>query len=367
MKRVLFISEHFNVAGTETFMLNVVRASDKTRFHYDFLIFRQTENEYFEEAKRLGCSFYVLCSRSKSPIRYIYDLKQFFDRHGGEYDAVHWCGWSLSSIAPLWFAYKYKIKIIICHSHSSSCSSLHTWMLHSILKKVIPHICTHFFACSTSAARFFFGNHPSVIVKNGIELEKYRYDRKVRSEYRIFFEICDNELVIGHVGRFENVKNHRFLLDIFVAVLRKNKMAKLMLIGRGSLESDIKNRASELGIIDKVLFLGERTDINKCMQAMDCFVMPSLFEGLPFVLVEAQAASLPCVISDTINSEAMLIPMCKSLSLSIGARFWAEQILQLIEDSKRESVDKYLINAGYSIENTVAYLEKIYSNGVMLE
>lgn len=362
MKKVLFISEYFNVAGTETFMLNVVRASDRTRFHYDFLIFHHPENEYFEEAKSLGCNFYVLCPRSKSPIRYIRDLKNFFHKYGKGYDVVHWCGGNISSIAPLWFAYKNKIKIIICHSHSSACSSFHTWIFHSLFKRLIPHICTHLYACSTLAARFFFGQHSSVIIKNGIDLKKYRFSKEVRNEYRKSFGISDDELLIGHVGRFESVKNHKFLLEIFVAILRKNKKAKLILIGKGSLEQSIKNKAIELGIKEHVLFLGERIDINRCMQAMDCFVMPSLFEGLPFVLVEAQAASLPCVISNTINPEAMLIPVCKSISLSRNAVFWADQIIQLAERNKREPIDEYLVNAGFSIENTVSYLEKVYSN-----
>ena len=118
MKKILFISEHFNVAGTETFMLNVVRASDKSRFHYDFMIFRPTYNKYIEEAKNLGCIFYTLIPRYKSPIRYLKGIFDFFRNHSKEYDAIHWCGGSVSAIAPIFFAWWFKIPVRIVHAHS---------------------------------------------------------------------------------------------------------------------------------------------------------------------------------------------------------------------------------------------------------
>lgn len=362
MKKILFISEHFNVAGTETFMLNVIRASDKSKFHYDFLIFRPTKNKYYDEAKRLGCSFHVLCPRVKSPYRYLKELDSFFSKHEHDYDAVHWCGGAISSIAPLWFAHKYHVTNIICHSHSSSCSGLHTKLLHCFFRHMLPFCCTYFFACSTLAAKFFFGDRRATIIKNGIDLERYRCNIEIRNRYRKDLGIDSNDMVIGHVGRFEEVKNHSFLLEIFLKLLLTKPNAKLMLIGKGTLEIEMKDKVKRMGIDKNVRFLGERDDIGRCMQAMDCFVMPSLYEGLPFVLVEAQAAGLPCLISDTINDDAVITPYTIKKSLNENPERWCNDILCLTDNYKREDTGHYLVEKGFSIDDTVRYLENIYSN-----
>ena len=215
MINILFISEHFNVAGTETFMLNIVRASDKTQYHYDFLIFRPTKNKYRDEAEGLGCHFYILPPRFKSPTKYLKSLDAFFKSQAKNYDAVHWCGGAISSIAPLWYAHKYKIHNIIVHSHSSSCTGLHTRLLHSVFKHMLPKYCNHFLACSTLAAKFFFGKRESKIIKNGIDLKKYEFNKSIRSKYRAELGIDADTFVIGHVGRFEEVKNHSVLIEIF--------------------------------------------------------------------------------------------------------------------------------------------------------
>lgn len=360
MINILFISEDFDVAGTETFMLNVVRASDKSRFHYDFLIFRPTENKYRDEAARLGCNFYTLPPRYKSPIKYIRSLDAFFKVHAKEYDVVHWCGGAVSSIAPLWFAHKYKIMNIIVHSHNSSCSSIHTHLLHRLFRHLLPVCCNHFFACSSLAAKFFFGSKNAVVIKNGIDLKKYRFNEDLRNQYRTELGIGAKTFVIGHVGRFEEVKNHSFLIEIFNKILKKRENSTLILIGKGSLEASIKEKVKEMSIENKVLFIGERNDIDKCMQAMDFFVMPSLYEGLPFVLVEAQAAGLPCVISDTINDDAVICPSTRKVSLTLNASEWAEEIVKVSEKYIRKDTSDYLIEKGFSITNTVEYLESVY-------
>lgn len=363
MTNILFISEHFNVAGTETFMLNVVKASDATKFHYDFLIFRSSVNRYREEAERLGCHFYTLPPRFKSPIKYLKNLNAFFRTHAKDYDAVHWCGGSISLIAPLIFAKKYKINCIIVHSHNSSCSSFHTYFLHSVFRHLLPMLCNHFFACSTLSSKFFFMKKKNVIIiKNGIDLKKYRFNDEVRKQFRAQLGIEENTFVLGHVGRFEEVKNHSFIIDIFDRLLKNKKNSILILVGTGSLETSIKGKIKEMGIENKVRFMGERNDIDKFMQVFDCFVMPSLYEGLPFVLVEAQAASLPCLISDTINDDAVVCPFTKKMSLSDNAESWAKEIVMISGNSIRKDSSIYLINNGFSIDDTVDYLQSIYSN-----
>lgn len=362
MTNILFISEHFNVAGTETFMLNVVRASDRTRYHFDFLIFRPTENKYRDEAEELGCKFYTLPPRRKSLVKYLRSLNVFFMNHAQSYDAVHWCGGAISSIAPLYYAHKYNVTNIIVHSHNSSCSGIHTYLLHILFRRFLPMCCTHLFACSTLSSEFFFGKKKGVVIKNGIDLKKYKVDADIRNKYRKEMGIGCDTLVIGHVGRFEEVKNHAFLIEIFNVILKKREDSVLMLIGKGSLEENIKEKVKTMGIENKVLFMGERSDIDRCMQAMDCFVMPSLYEGLPFVLVEAQAAALPCLISDTVNDDAVITPYTIKASLSEKAEMWADKIMNLTVNYIRKDTSHYLKEKGFSIEDTVRYLESIYSS-----
>lgn len=362
MTHVLFISEYFNVAGTETFMLNVVRASDRTRFQYDFLIFRKCENKYVDEAKSLGCNIYTLTSRRESVIGYLKSLNIFFRKYAKHYNAVHWCGGAISSIAPLWFAYKSRIPVRICHSHNSSCSGIHTKIFHSVFKRFVPKLCTHLFACSTLASKFFFNSKSSIIIKNGIELDSYVYNNELRSVCRRNLGITNDEFVIGHIGRFTSVKNHSFLVDIAKRLEEEGFSCKLMLIGIGELMENIKQKVEKYGLKDKVMFLEERSDIPALLQAMDVFAMPSIYEGLPFVLVEAQAAGLPCLISDTINNDAIITPNVTKLPIDEGVELWCSQLKDK-RYYKRQDTKKDLIEKGFSMAETVKNLEDVYLNG----
>jgi glycosyltransferase involved in cell wall biosynthesis len=362
MTKILFISEYLKMAGTETFMMNVIRESMGNEYHYDFLIFRPEENSYVTEARLLGCNIFSIPSRKSSVTKYLRGLDHFFKTHGQEYNAVHWCGGAISSIAPLAYAAKYQIPVRIVHAHSSSCDGVHTKVLHFIFKHLLPIFCTHYFACSTLAARFFFGNKTAKIISNGIPIAKYQYNKEVRVLYRTKLNINPTDIVIGHIGRFETVKNHDFLIDVFFEIHKCEPNSKLILIGTGSLFDKTKEKARCLGLEGNVLFLGERNDINKCLQVMDCFVMPSIFEGLPFVLIEAQAASIPCVISDTINEDAAISPLVSFMGLDKSAKEWANTVINNAKQERDLSSIQYLCNSGYSIRDTVRYLENVYSS-----
>lgn len=361
MTKVLFITDKFMVAGTETFIMNVVRVSDKKHFHYDFLIFYEGMNAYIEEAEAMGCNFYRLKSRRESPIQYYRQLNNFFREHLEEYNAVHWCGGDISSIAPLFYAYKYKIPVRIVHSHNSSCDGLHTNILHRINRYFLRSLCTDNFACSTFAAKFFFPHSRSVIIKNGIDVAKYVFDETVREKMRKELGIAPNDYVIGHIGRFVEVKNHKFLIDVFKKLQESVSESKLLLVGIGELMDNTKKLVHDSGLDNRVLFLGQRNDVNRLMQAMDAFVMPSLYEGLPFVLVEAQAASLPCIISSTINRDAKISPLVTFEELSGGSSKWARKIIEIRNNYIRTNMEYSVIESGFSIRDTVSYLESVYS------
>lgn len=359
MKNILFISKWLSVAGTETFMMNVLRYIDRRKFRVDFLIFSDLESDYSKEAEMLGAKIYRLPARN-SGFGYYKSLNEFF-REGCQYDVVHSCEGSLSSIAPIYYAYKYEIPIRIVHSHNSNCKGFINRVLHTINRNFIPLLSTCNLACSSLAARHFFGKRNCAIVKNGVDTDRYKFNEERRRLFRERYNISPSTHVLGHIGRFDEVKNHDFLLDIFLEYKKRFHDSKLLLVGGGLLEGKINQKVKDLGIDGSVFFLGVRNDIPDILCAMDCFVMPSLYEGLPFVLVEAQTSGLPCVISNTINKDSKLTPYLSFCGLKDDAGLWAEEIKDKMGKNNRDEGVKYIEEQGFDILSTVKYLESLYA------
>ena len=360
MKRILFISQYLNRFGTEAFMMSVFRGVDKSRFAVDFLLFSKQETDYSREVEAAGGRVFRVTSRRESMLGWHKQLKAFFKQHAHEYHAIHFCSNSLTSMAPIYYAHKYGIPVLVVHAHSSSARGLHNRVLHRLKRNYVRSITTHHFACSTEAGKWFFGNSPSVVIKNGVETPRYRYDEQMRAKVRMALNIPDDATVLGHVGRFSVEKNQTFILDIFATYINTHAGAKLMLVGNGPMLEEMKQKAQSLGIQDDVLFLGERSDVNELMQAMDLFVMPSTFEGLPFVLVEAQCAALPCVISDVISRDICITPNVTYQSLEQSAEVWAKTIEDVLGAYARQDTSAIIAKAGYSIADTIRYLEGVY-------
>lgn len=363
MKKILFISQYLNRAGTEAFMMSVFRGVDHACFHVDFLLYSKQDTDYTREVEAAGSKVYRVPSRKESYWKWQRALDQFFKEHSGEYDAVHFCGNSLTTIAPLWYAYKYCVPIRICHAHNSSCRGLHNKVLHLMKRGLAKRICTHYMACSTLAAKWFFGDAEAQIVANGIPVEQYRYNEAIRRKKRQELGIAPEERVVGHVGRFVMEKNHEFMLEVFAQCMRMTSPTSLLLVGTGPLMQKVRQKADELGVTDHVRFLGERSDVPELLQAMDVFFMPSLFEGLPYVLIEAQGAGLPCVISDVINKDIVLTPSVYYASLEETKESWAEKLVEVLKKKKdRPDSTAWLAKAGYSVSDTLRQLEQIYAS-----
>lgn len=360
MKRILFISKWLSVAGTETFMMNVLRNVNKQKFHVDFLILSDLESDYSKEAEQLGAKIYRLPARSSGFV-YYKNLNRFFREKSCQYDVIHSCEGNLSSIAPIYYAYKYGIPIRIVHSHNSSCKGFVNQVLHAINRNFIPLLSTCNLACSSLAAQFFFGKKDCTIVKNGVDTNRYKFNAEKRILFREKYNIPPSTHVLGHIGRFDEVKNHDFLLDVFFEYKKKNNDSILLLVGSGLLEDKIQQKVHRLGLDECVLFLGVRNDIPDILCAMDCFVMPSLYEGLPFVLVEAQTTGLPCVISDTINKDSKLTPYLTFCGLNDDAGLWVENIKDIIGKNNREEGAKCIEERGFDVLSTVRYLESLYA------
>ena len=360
MKRILFISHHLNRAGTEAFMMSVCRGIDHSRFQVDFLIYDQAETDYIQEVESTGSKVWRVPSRRESPWGWYRSLKRFFREHAREYEAIHYCGNGLTAIAPIVFAYIYNVPIRIAHAHSSSSSGLHNRLLHFLQRGIVRRLTTHHFACSSSAAKWFFGNSPAVVVKNGIDTARFAYKPQVRDEARERFAIQPPTKVIGHVGRFCEEKNHAFLLEVFAEYLRTQPDTLLLLVGVGPLMDDVRQRAVALQISDKVRFLGECRNVDELVQAFDLFLMPSTFEGQPFVLIEAQCAGLPCLVSDVVSNDICLTENIAKLSLEQAPAIWADKITSMLDSFCRTDGRKAIEDKGYSVAETITYLEQVY-------
>lgn len=364
MKRVLQVVNHMGIGGIQAFIMNVYRVIDKEKYQFDFLVNRHVPNSYEEEIAQMGGRIFVTPARNKGLWKNKLELEHFFASHK-EYCAIHMHESSLSYIEPLIVAKKIGFNNLIIHSHSTGVNnSLIHKALHRYNQTRIQKYADWYIACGELAKDWMYGKSKiydnSIIITNGIDIDKYSFDKTVRQRLRNELDLEEN-FVIGHIGRFSNVKNHLFLLKIFLEVLKKKTDVKLVLVGDGELKESIKNKASEMGILDNVLFLGARNDVHCLVQAMDCFVMPSFYEGFPVTVIEAEASGLPVVMSDTITKEVLLKDNVKMCSLQSDPKIWADTI---IGNQERIVDNTGLIQSGLSIQNTVQKLEKIYDAGI---
>lgn len=361
MRRILHITSSLNRNGTETFIMNVYRHIDRSLIQFDFLLFSQSTKGYYEEALSLGAKIYHLRTRRDGLIKYYIDIFRFFKLHASEYDGIHFSACSLTTIFPIVCAKIFHIPIRIVHAHSTSWEGIHNYVFHKINRLIIPVIATDFLACSDEAVKWFYPlciKHKCQLIKNGIETQRFSYNSKVREEIRKDLKL-EQAFVIGHVGRFVEVKNHKFLLKLLQHTLCKIPTAKLLLAGDGELLEKIKKQAIEMQLDSKVIFLGHRTDVENILQAFDCFVLPSLYEGLPFVLLEAQCSGLKVLASDVISPEAKVTDNIFTLNLNQDISIWVEYLLRFTHYS-RVDTSLSIAEKGYSIENTVREMTRIY-------
>lgn len=361
VKKVLHVLSSLDRNGTETFIMNVFRCIDRSKIMFDFLIFTESTVGYYQEALSLGAHIYRLPPRSKGFFSYMTNLRNFFKQFAHDYKCIHFSGSTLTTILPLYYAKKFDIPMRIIHAHSSSYIGIHNLILHKFNSHILPFVATKYLACSEVAAEWFFSNIKDkyLIVKNGIAVSKFQYNQQVRIQQRNLLGINDS-FVIGHVGNFNKIKNHNFILDVFCEIRKKISNAKLLLIGDGELFNSIQERVVKEKLEQSVIFLGCRDDVNCLLQAMDCFIFPSLYEGLPFALIEAQAASLPVFASTNVSVEAKLTNNVHFIDLNLTKSAWADYIINhsfIERKSTRETIE----NLGYSIEKTTEILFNIYN------
>lgn len=358
MIRILQIVDHMGLGGIQAFIMNVYRNIDRRELQFDFLV-HKTEGNYFQkEIESLGGKMFYVPARSQGFLKNRRALDKFFKEHT-EYKVVHQHESSLSYIEPLIAAKNNGVPVRVIHSHSTRMgeSKIHK-ILHLFNAKYIHKIATHYLACGDMAGKWFYGTSRVkdnfTIVINGISLKDFEYNEELRKEVRKELDLND-DFTVCHIGRFDWVKNHTFLIDIFNEITKLNPNSKLVLVGQGVLIDDIMKKVRKLGLTDRVLFLGLRSDINKIVQAVDVVLLPSIYEGFPVTAIEAQASGLPLFMSDTIPKEAIIKENAYALSLKTSAEEWASIILEnstrCINNTKMKSFD---------IGETIKVLSLIY-------
>lgn len=357
--KVLHVVGRMDRGGTEALLMSLLRTVDRSKFQYDFVEQTQNECAHDKEILSLGSTIYRCPHISPKTLReYRTWWKEFFEEHP-EYKIVH--GHSRGS-APVYLDEAKKAgRITIAHCHNNSHGKGVKGLIRYIWQLPLRTIADYNFACSYDSGVSQYGkNGKFEVIKNGIQTERFAWNPEIREKVRKEFKL-DGCIVIGNVARFEEQKNHVFLIKIFSEIKKRCKDAKLMLVGQGYLENSIRKQAEDLGILDDVIFTGGRSDVNELYQAMDAFVLPSLFEGLGIVNLEAQTSGLPCFVSTTVAPEAKVTELLKYISLNESPAYWAEQILNgVIPESERTDHSAEVIAAGFDIKSTAQRLNEFY-------
>lgn len=364
--RVLQIGMGNNPGGVEAFVMNYYRVLKEQGVQFDFVCMYGTI-AYAEEIGSLGGRVFEVPNIKNNYPGYVKAVKQVMER--GKYDVIHVHMLSAANITPLRLAAEYGRAKVFAHSHNTSAPGLIRNVMDKLNRPKIDKYADRKLACGKKAARWLFGdkacrNGEVTLVRNAIDVEKFLFSAEKRKTLREGLGFGD-DFVIGHVGRFEIQKNHDGLLRIFKAVTERIPNARLFLIGDGVLREETEKKASELGIRDRVFFAGVRENVADLLSVMDVFLFPSLFEGLPFTLVEAQANSLPCVISDTITGEAVVCEgRVTRVSLDAEPEEWA-QAVEDFRDMEREAASvtaRRMKHAHFDISCEADRLRRIYES-----
>lgn len=348
--------------GLEQIVFDYCSRLDKEKFEVDFIIDEDSTFIPRDKIEKAGINIVIVPPYQKV-LNYQKALVKIFKEN--KYDIVHSHENALS-VFPLRAAKKAGIKVRIAHSHSTS--NKKEWkknILKNILRPFSKLYATDYMCCSELAGRYLFGNKTYkegkvYLLNNAIDVEKFKYNENVRVEIRKELSIKPNTLVIGHIGRFVAQKNHEFLIDIFNEVHKQNENSVLVLVGQGPLQERIQEKVRILGLEQYVKFLGQRTDVNKLYQGFDFFCLPSLYEGLGMVLIEAQVSGLKCIASSEVPNSAKVTDRLKFIKLYDEAEKWANEILKCSMESERKNFDEEIKNIGYEINFEVKKLENEY-------
>ena len=367
--KILYFVDTLDHDGIQTLLLNIVETIDKTKFDISFLCFDFGREFKLEKTfATLGCEIYKVPHLQKKPIKCLRRLNSFFKDN--KFDIVH-CHSSSKAAIVLKYAKKNGVKIRIAHSHCTHFQTKNMFikLIGNMLMHYTRKYATEYMACSSDAARWMFGNKniknsKVKFMKNAIDIDKYKFSENIRLKLREQYNINEQTLVIGHVGRFMNQKNHKFMIEILKHLSQEHIDCKMVFIGVGELMQECKDLCHNLSLDDYVIFAGYQCQVYEYYSMFDVFILPSLFEGLPFVGIEAQASGLKSIFSSTISKQVVICEkLCSFVDLSLGALYFANCII----DKSKEKTNRLVIldelrNSGYDIKTEIKRLENYYNN-----
>lgn len=358
-KRILQVLTIMNRGGAETMVMNFYRALDKSQYQFDFLVNRQERGLYDNEIESMGGRiFRAFPIRPWTYPRYFSFLDSFFKEHKGEYVAVHAHIQDNAGIV-LKYAAKYGVERRICTSHIAHYGIDAKFLFRKFGHWVGNKYINCRLACGVDAGKFLYGDKPFEVMKNAIDTRRFVYDEKKNIAFRKE-RGWEDKIILGNVARFGAQKNHHGMLEIFKAVHDKNPKSILVLVGTGELVDEIKTLAKQKKLDDCVFFEGVQDDVSKYLNAFDILLFPSLFEGLPVSIIEAQAAGLKCFLSDTIDKDTDITGDVCFLSLKQSPQEWADEILNGVPYERHNNYQK-IVEAGYDVGDCIDKLMRIYA------
>lgn len=364
--RVLQVFASLDRGGAEAMIMSLYRNINKDKVQFDFVVNdSNTEYEHEREIIRLGGRvFYIPRFSFFNYFSYRKAWENLIEEHP-EWRVVH--GHHTSPAFIYLTIAKQKGRFTIAHSHIAGTDRTLKSYTKRLMRFPLRYIADQLFACSDMAAKWMYGKNSQdvYLINNSIDSKIFSYDESVRENMRKKLSV-EGKFVVGHIGRFKTQKNHIFLLEVFNEIVKTQKNAVLLLIGDGELKSLIKKKAKSMGLEKKVMLLGVRSDIPELLFSMDVFLFPSLYEGLPVTLIEAQASGLKCIVSDTITSEMGITKLVKFISLSASIEYWAKQTTKYFVGYERKNMHKEIIEAGYDVKSNAVWLRDYYEKMSLL-
>lgn len=357
MTRVLHVIGSLANGGIESFLLNIYRQIDRKETQFDFLVGTRDGwcDAYEKEITEKGGKVIYI----PSGIKGFYSFYNYLKKHP-EYKIVHSHRGGMSAFF-LTVAKMAGVPNRISHSHNAGETGRVKQLFIKVVRPLLCHVTTKRFSCGEEAGKYLYGKKSFIVIKNGIDLERYCYNPAWRQEKRSELGLTSSNIVFGHVGRFEFQKNHHFLIDIFNEITHMNDEARLLLIGGGSLKPEIEKKVSDLGLTEKVLFLEQRLDVNELLSAIDVVLFPSHYEGFSLAMVEMQASGLPILSSDSVPHEINLTKQVYFKKIEESALEWAKEAIQLV-NVERKNYNKEIEAAGLDIKKSSRELLEIYFN-----
>lgn len=363
MRRILHVVGRMDRGGTESMLMNHYRHIDTSKYQFDFVVHTTEKSDFEDEIIALGGRILrVPRFNLLNYFQYCKAWKYLLSSHT-EYKIIHVHHFLVAGIV-LPIAAELGIKTRIVHSHNTKppifiLKEKVMWLFHHDLIRYS----TLKLACSQAAGEYLFGKKEFTVFNNAIETSVFRYDASKRNILRNYFGLSEEHFIIGHVGSFRTrQKNHSFIIDIFAEVAKRNTNARLLLVGVGQLQKEIKDKVMALSLGERCIFAGLRDDVPALLSAMDVFLFPSFFEGLSVVSIEAQAAGLPIVASNRVTSESKITDLFEQLDLNCPIDRWVDAVLSAKPAFRREAYSEIVSNNGYGVEKNVIKLLSIYNS-----